>query len=61
MGTGRVATDGKIIFFQTESFIVVGIFLHLNLVDYSKYLGFLPGPKPPPLYLFEADVGYTDV
>ncbi len=46
--------------------MVVGIFLHLNLVDYSKYLYFLPGPEPSPLllklfYLFEADVGYADV
>ena len=46
--------------------MVVGIFLHLNLVDYSKYLGFLQGLEPPPLllqlfYLFEADVGYADV
>ena len=53
-------------FFHTESSMVVGIFLHLNLVDYSKYLGFLPGPEPPPLllqlfYLFEAAVGYADV
>ena len=53
-------------FFHTDSSMVVGIFLHLNLVDYSKYLGFLTGPEPPPLllqlfYLFAADVGYVDV
>ena len=41
----------SISFFHTESSMVVGIFLHLNLVDYSKYLGFLPGPEPPPLLL----------
>ncbi len=46
--------------------MVVGICLHLNLVDYYKYLGFVPGPEPSPLlqqlfYLFEADVGYADV
>ena len=53
-------------FFHTESSMVLGLFLHLNLVDYSKFLGFLPGHEPPPLllqlfYLFKADVGYTDV
>ena len=56
----------SISFFHTESSMVLGLFLHLNLVDYSKFLGFLPGPEPPPLllqlfYLFEADVGYADV
>ena len=56
----------SISFFHTESSMVLGLFLYLNLADYSKILGFLPGPEPPPIllqlfYLFEADVGYVDV